>query len=242
MRTPTTAELFGAWEAGLSQPPLQRALTLAALVTPESDRDLTALGIGRRDALLLALRTRTFGARLSGQVACPACSCELELAFDAGAIQALDREPPSDWFLVRYGEFEITARCPTTADLSSLDGSDVTVNTRRVACACILSARRRGAPIKPAALPDAAVNAVSERLSEMDPLGAVSLSTSCPGCGHAWEAPFDIAAFLWTEIHAWGCRLLRDIHALASAYGWRERDILAVSPLRRQAYLDMIGA
>ena len=37
-------------------------------------------------------------------------------------------------------------------------------------------------------------------------------------------------------------RLLREVHFLARAYGWREADILAMSARRRQAYLEMVGA
>ena len=32
-----------------------------------------------------------------------------------------------------------------------------------------------------------------------------------------------------------------EVHALASAYHWHERDILALSPVRRQAYLELLG-
>jgi hypothetical protein len=35
--------------------------------------------------------------------------------------------------------------------------------------------------------------------------------------------------------------MLRDVHALATAYGWREADIVAMSPWRRQVYLDMVS-
>ena len=53
--------------------------------------------------------------------------------------------------------------------------------------------------------------------------------------------PLDVAAFFWTELNAWAVRLLREIHALASAYGWREADILALSPKRRDLYLELIS-
>jgi hypothetical protein len=33
--------------------------------------------------------------------------------------------------------------------------------------------------------------------------------------------------------------MLYDVHALASAYGWREADVLAMSPMRRQVYLEL---
>jgi hypothetical protein len=36
-------------------------------------------------------------------------------------------------------------------------------------------------------------------------------------------------------------RLLYDVHALASAYGWSEDEVLAVSPARRRCYLEMAG-
>ena len=39
---------------------------------------------------------------------------------------------------------------------------------------------------------------------------------------------------------AWAVRLLGEVHELASAYGWREHDVLALSPWRRQAYLQMV--
>jgi hypothetical protein len=51
---------------------------------------------------------------------------------------------------------------------------------------------------------------------------------------------FDIVSFLWTEIAAEAKRLLREVHILASAYGWREADIFSLSPLRRQFYLEAV--
>src|SRR5206468_730296 len=37
-------------------------------------------------------------------------------------------------------------------------------------------------------------------------------------------------------------RLLREVDALARAYGWREPDILALTPWRRDAYLQLVNA
>ncbi|HEX2516118.1 MAG TPA: phage baseplate protein, partial [Chloroflexota bacterium] len=37
-------------------------------------------------------------------------------------------------------------------------------------------------------------------------------------------------------------RLLREVHTLARAYGWREAEILALPGRRRQTYLDLVGA
>ena len=35
--------------------------------------------------------------------------------------------------------------------------------------------------------------------------------------------------------------LMRDVHALATSYGWSEADVLDLSPRRRAVYLDLAG-
>ena len=52
---------------------------------------------------------------------------------------------------------------------------------------------------------------------------------------------FDILSFFWGEIQICARRLLREVHALASAYGWTESEILSLSTTRRHAYLEMVG-
>ena len=84
------------------------------------------------------------------------------------------------------------------------------------------------------------MTAVAERMAEADPHAGIELALSCPGCGHHWLAPFDIAQFVWSEVDAWARRTLYDVHVLAGAYGWRESDVLALSPRRRQLYLEMV--
>jgi hypothetical protein len=73
-----------------------------------------------------------------------------------------------------------------------------------------------------------------------DPQSAIDLSLTCPACGHAWQATFDIADFLWREVTARARRLVSDVHTLALAYGWREDDILAMGDGRRRMYLDLV--
>ena len=84
------------------------------------------------------------------------------------------------------------------------------------------------------------VDHVSARLSDLDPQADVRIDAACPSCANRWQAPFDIVSYLWAEIDAWACRMLRDIVRSAAAYGWRESEILALSPIRRQVYLDLI--
>jgi hypothetical protein len=84
--------------------------------------------------------------------------------------------------------------------------------------------------------------AISERLEQADPLAETLLEMQCVECGHCWNEPLDMAAWLWTEIEARSRRLLLDVHALATAYGWSETEILSLSEQRRAMYIEMVQA
>ena len=88
-------------------------------------------------------------------------------------------------------------------------------------------------------LPETALQAMVREMERADPQSNLHIRLACPACGHRWQALFDIVSFLWAEINHWAERTLRAVHVLAGAYGWREADILAMSPTRRQMYLEM---
>jgi hypothetical protein len=230
MRTLSASELLDAWERGLGQRPAERALTLLAAASPGTPPDaLTALSVGRRDAVLLAIRERNFGPSVTGLADCPNCSEPLELTFDMSEIVA----PPASVSTESLIAGNVRFRLPDSLDLLALGG-----------CADVPSARalllRRCVIDRDAdSLGEDDVDAVVQAMAEADPQADVQLDLSCPACRHQWFAVFDIASFLWTEVNAWAHRTLQDVHRLAVAYGWREPDILALSPWRRQVYLEM---
>ena len=86
------------------------------------------------------------------------------------------------------------------------------------------------------------LDALTEAMAEADPQSHLELALSCPSCQLDWQSVFDIASYLWSEIETWALRILSEVHILASAYGWRETEILALSPLRRQLYLERVAA
>jgi hypothetical protein len=107
---------------------------------------------------------------------------------------------------------------------------------------CVVSAERDGDAVQASDIPAAVVSAIGEAIAAADPLADLTFDLTCVACGHDWRAPFDAAQFLWTELDAWAGRTLREVHALASAYGWAERDILSMSAARRGRYLQLIEA
>ena len=105
---------------------------------------------------------------------------------------------------------------------------------------CLLKAACKGEELAVHQLPPNLLDVVVEQIAQADPQADVQLALTCSACGHQWISLFDIVSFFWSEINAWVTRILREVHTLASAYGWREADILAMSPRRRQLYLEMV--
>jgi hypothetical protein len=89
---------------------------------------------------------------------------------------------------------------------------------------------------------DEELEEIGERMASADPLAEIRLKFDCAECGHQWDESLDIVDFVWLEIEARAKRLLVEIHTLATAYGWSEREILSLSEPRRRLYLEMVRA
>ena len=106
----------------------------------------------------------------------------------------------------------------------------------------MLAVRRGAEPCEARALPRELQDGIALAMAQADPQADLQLALRCPDCGHEWQPPFDIARFLWQELHGWALHLLREVDTLAQAYHWAEADILAMSPRRRQAYLELCAS
>jgi len=241
MRVPSATELVDIWEAGASQPLPRRVLQLLAAACPEAGGDeLLALTVGRRDAQLLRLYAGLFGATLTVVAACAACGEQLESSVSVADIPLGEDRAVDPIHTVRTDGYDVSFRLPASADLVAL-ADDSAADARSLLLAhCVIAARdAEGQRVAAEALPPHVVAAVAAQMSAADPQADVQLDLTCPACEHRWQAAFDIARFLWNEIHAWARRTLRDVHVLARAYGWREADVLALSPTRRQIYVEL---
>ncbi|HEX2832553.1 MAG TPA: phage baseplate protein [Thermoanaerobaculia bacterium] len=236
----TPSELLAIWERGEGQRPWRRALALLAGTAPHAPADeLAAMPIGRRDATLVELRARLFGEAFTGITNCPACGEAIELSFDAAEVR---RAQGSDGPLsMSAGGYDVDVRLPNTADLAAIERADDLDSARRLLFSrCITRARHAGKQVAPEELPPQVEETVIAALASVDPQADVTLDAACPACGHAWREPFDIVTFLWTELSVMAKRVIAEVHTLAAAYGWSERDILELSPARRNAYLEML--
>ncbi|HET6236799.1 MAG TPA: hypothetical protein VFE41_17830 [Acetobacteraceae bacterium] len=219
------AELLRTWEHGQGLPPAARLLHLAG----ENTADLP---VGAAVAALLARHRAWFGPTLRGVADCPQCNTRLEIACDVDELLRTPVPGPGVHSVAADGH-RVQFRLPTVADLIAVEsGLDEDVAALGLLDRCLVDAKADAALLAP----------VSERMAEIDPLGDAELALQCESCGAQFARGLDAGEFLWREIETRALRLLGHVHALARAYGWREADILAMSPTRRQVYLDLVGA
>lgn len=239
MQAPTAQTLLHAWERGLLLSPTRRALALLATALPDAEpAQLAALPLGARDNALLRLREALFGDAVAAAASCPHCAAALDVAFRTGDVAG----PNPDTAVRRLEEHHavVDFRLPSSADVlavASLDDADSLLLQR-----CVVGASIDGEPVEASSLPRSVAESLARAIDLADPQACTELSLACPECGHAWNAGFDIASFLWTEVAALAQRTLREVHQLAGAYGWAEHDILAMSATRRQLYLEMAAS
>jgi hypothetical protein len=233
----TGLDIVHIWEAGVGQHPLDRALTILLEVFQGATREqLASLSIGQRDSCLFAVREQTFGPRLSSLASCPACQEQVEFALNIEDIPLTPHiHPVEQVFELKTNASDIHFRLPNSLDLAAIvDSQEPELARGLLARRCLIKADNDGEE-----LDETLIAAMAAQMEVCDPLAAIDIPLDCPNCGHQWQPLFDIVSFFWTEIASQARRLLREVHTLARYYGWREADILAMSAIRRQFYLEM---
>jgi hypothetical protein len=248
MRTPTASELLNMWECALDAPAVVRGLWLLQLTDEAQDEGAWLdLSLGERDARLLRLHAKLFGHALQGIATCPACQSTVELALDCEALQIAPAEQvtAAEHVLDLHAagrDMAVRFRPVNCADLLTLQSCrDVAEARERLLVRCVIEVDGKEAA-DVAGLPPDVQAELAAAMAAADPQADLQLDCACPQCAHRWQPLFDIATFLWQELHAWALRLLRDVDTLARTYHWRESDILAMSPRRRQAYLEQCAS
>jgi hypothetical protein len=249
MRALTGEVLLSAWEAGARGHELRRPLALLSAALPGTEPAvLSALPLAARDLQLLRLRALTFGPELAVLGRCPACGERLEFTLDAGELAAglasAAAAGPAEWTDdgMRY-----RLRPVTTDDLlATLTAADTDAAQELLLARCLEACPQEGdqdhhsertRPTPPA--PAISSGAV-KRFEELHADAELRCVINCPACSASQAHELDIARFLWREVAVAARRLLAEVHELAVAYGWAERDILRLSPARRAAYLELV--
>lgn len=219
------------WERGRREHPVDRALTILAVLSGRPRRELAAISVERRDSLLLEWRSRLFGDSLAGYAACPQCGCGVDVS-----LTPVGRQEPEERFVVEVSGQSLTVRLPTSLDLAAITGCGSVEAARHMLVSRCVEDGPAGGDTLDSEVVAAAVDAELGRRTGVS-AGAVALT--CPDCGHGWNVEIDVATFAWREIEILAGHLLRYVDALARRYGWSEQEILALSPARRRFYLEL---
>lgn len=243
MRSLLASELLNIWEWGRNQPSWSKALRLLATACPQMPIEkLSQLSIGQRDGMLLTLREQTFGSQLVSMIACPSCGEKLEINFNTTDVRMATPQAESvEIFSLSIAGYEVSFRLPNSLDLIAIAEHKQTETAQEALRErCIFAANYNSKNLLLSELPTPVIDAVITQMAQIDPQANAELELCCPACSYQWRSLFDIVSFFWSEINAWAFRILREVHILASAYSWREADILAMTPKRRQLYLEMV--
>jgi len=233
-RALTSHDMLRTWEVGTDLHPIDRALLLCAFAAPGLDSgELARLSIGERDALLLQLRASTFGDRLHAVIECAQCRTGLEISITVGSLRVATSYDVATRH--RVGDRELELRKLDSRDLAAIAATSDPAAARKLLV-------MRAIVGELAEVTEADEAAIAARLAELDPQADLVFDLACSECSTSFRAPFDIASFLWSEISTAARRLIEDVASLARAFKWSESDILAMSPQRRQRYLEIAEA
>jgi hypothetical protein len=221
-------EVLNLWERGVG---LDRWRRDDALLADGSPR-----GLGARNAALLALRNTLFDRVWPLKSSCPACETDCAFEVDSVALAGCLRLPDDAARSFEWGGRALAARAPTVDDLTAISRTaDRAGAVRALLERCIVD------DLDLAAVDDAAIDELGQRLERLDPGALVTFQLDCPACRHQWSAVLDVGEALWLELQRSAERTLADVDALARAYGWTEAEVMQLSPTRRAAYLQLVG-
>lgn len=246
MNTLTAQAVLQAWEHAQREHPLVRSQALLRTAWPEVDAsEWGTMPIGARDAWLFRLQEALFGPELDTLVACPSCNEPLQSRFSTTDLQApaVDVDAGASTASLSCDGYELDYRLPSIEDLLAIAGgrnNAVDATAQQLLERCVLDARYTGASVAAGHLPPAVAERLQQEMALRDPGADTTVALACPACGHGFERRFDIGDYLWDELDEWALRTLAEVHVLASAYGWSEPQILALSAARRGHYIALV--
>jgi len=209
--------------------PRRAAVLLSATHPERSSTEWAACPLGERDHALLRLRETLFGETLETVARCRSCGEPMEAQFRTADLT--DRFASPGMLEREVNGSRIRFRVPTEADVVAAIASRDP--RRSLIERCVESA---------GTLDDTAVSAVIQAMAAEDPQADIQIQVSCPACATENNLAFDIVSYLWSDLTDWARRIMAEVHTLASAYGWSETDILAMTAFRRRLYLQMLGS
>ncbi len=234
VRALAPSELIDLCDAGDASSSTTRAVLLLEAATEADEAgSVRDWSLGQVNAGLLRLRTLVFGRRMEVLADCPACAAICESELDCLAMAEAAAPTAAGPLTLAFGGAEIAYRLPTAADLLAVTARASSDPAQALSRRIVLDGGMDADSGELGA-------ALAEAVAAADPLTHIELALTCPDCATRWTEPLHVVDLFWAELRNLAARLTFDVARLAQAFGWRESDILAMSPRRRQRYLELL--
>jgi hypothetical protein len=201
-----------------------------------------ALPVAERDRLMGAVYSEVFGPRVLASRVCAACGEPYDFDFLIADVEAeLDRQPrPTEVdHLDAAGRAVLTTghrlRPPTLADEVAVSDLPLEAAEAALLSRCVEA---------PEGGDDAALDRdVAEQVLEwLSPITDVDLVGTCPECGATDATRFSIEHYVLRALAADRRQLLREVHLIATAYGWAHDAILGLARDDRRQLAALVEA
>lgn len=245
MNLPGNRELLEIWEYGLQMSPLHRSINLILNFFPSINSEAALnMSIGERDRHLILIRHYLFGKTLECCVDCPGCGEKIEWnSTTDDFLKLASNNEKSASYKLEADEGTLEFRLPNTQDL--LISMNQPEPETAIILRCLHSLNEESVSSTDISsfekISQQTLKKLDEAFDRFDPLANIKISLDCPACQYHWQTVFDVVSYLWKELTDWCNTLLLSVTRLASAYGWREKDILNMSHFRRELYLGALG-
>jgi hypothetical protein len=199
-----------------------------------AEQPLRVLTITDFEFLLLTLRARWLGPRMTLGLACSACRELAQLQVDVAELlaQAAPLKPRDvaphptrlSWFTLESVAF----RLPTVSDLLQTVGQP-----HPVRALVALTLDESQAPARVRGRIERAMSAMAPQLSRL-------IEGACPGCGAALAAYLSVPGTVVAELRLGAAHLHDEVDLIARNYHWPQAEILSLPLGRRRAYVERI--
>jgi hypothetical protein len=235
-------ELAVAEAKALPEPRPQRVTAVLAAVFERIDGQaatpdlLRSLKSGSREWLLQQAATLVRPETIWFESCCTHCDEPYDVAVDLEA--AARHEPAHDtpWVEVETSLGPRTFDVPTGCHEEALAMRSDVADTRRALVA--LCGRGDNAEQESSLFNEHDLNRIDAAIETASPDVADESVTVCPACGAETRARIDPLTFAFPGDES----VLREVHLLATAYGWSQQTILEMPSSRRSRYAAMILA
>lgn len=201
-------------------------------LAPGMTAELTS---SNRDALLGSVYKQTYGSKIESILTCLNCETPFELSFQLAELlhrapedilEDMPRKDSDGWFSLND---HCRFRLPTGHDELAIIGVPREEAEHMLISRCIIE----GDPVKCA-------DAVQEAMQKLAPVCDVDLSAECPECRQMQPVHFNLQSYLLTALALDRPRLAREVHRLASAYGWSLQEIMGLPRSQRRTFVELV--